>query len=155
MIDINKISVDFSKAIADLFPKYSDIFLNNAGAEIRRRIFNEGGATEGKIGNYKPKSRLIRDQRGQETGYVNLEDTGTLRRAIQVGVDGESKALGIAEINYGNGWTTDKNARQQEQNFKKEIFSLSEKEIENAANGADEWLSKQLDTILPTILKDA
>lgn len=155
MIDINKISQDFTKVVIDLFPKYTDIFLNNAGGEIRRRIFNEGGATEGKIGNYKPKSKLLREQKGQETGYVNLEDTGTLRRSIQVGVDGESKVLGIAEINYANGWTTDKNARQQERNFEKEIFSISDKEIEKAAEGADSWLDKELDKVLPIIFKDA
>jgi hypothetical protein len=155
MIDINKISNEFVKVVSELFPKYSDILLNNAGAEIRRRIFNEGGATEGKIGNYKPKTKLIREQLGQETSYVNLEQTGTLRRSIQVGVDGSDKVLGIAETNYENGWTTIKNAEQQERNFKKEIFTISEKEIEKAFKGADTWLDKQLDIVLKDVIKNA
>lgn len=155
MIDIDKISKQFSEAILVLFPKYTDILLNNAGGEIRRRIFNEGGATDGKIGQYKPKTKLIREQKGQEVGYVNLEDTGTLRRGIQLGEDAGDKVLGIAEINYSNGWTTDKNARQQETNFKKPIFTISEKEIEKAATGADKWLDNELDKVLEIMFKDA
>jgi len=155
MIDLTVVANNFAEVTERLFPMWSDILLNNAGAAIRRRIFNEGGATDGKIGDYKTKSKLIREQKGLQTIYVDLEVTGTLRRSIQVGISENDKVLGIAEINYENNFSTDKNANVQEKNFKKEIFTISEKEIEIAFKGADEWLDKQLDIELEKMFKNA
>jgi len=155
MIDLNNEANKFAELMKRLFPMWSDILLNNAGAEIRRRIFNEGKATEGKIGAYKTKSKVIREQLGLQTDYVDLEITGTLRRSIQVGISENDKVLGIAEINYENNFSTDKLAIKQEENFKKEIFTISEKEIEIAFKGADEWLDKQLDIELEKMFKNA
>jgi hypothetical protein len=154
MVKWEKIERELIEGLKKGKSKYDFIFLNNAQGVLRRRVFNEGKAEDGSdIGQYSAAYMAIRESKGQETSRVNLEDTGELRRSIQVGNSDGEIVLGIAEKQYEHGYNTPENARGQEKIFKKEIFSLSDEEIEQASKGADDLLNKELDVILQKAFK--
>jgi hypothetical protein len=96
---------------------------------LKRRIFNEGLATDGaKIGEYSKTSEWIeiRQKRGRQVGYVDLQFTGELFESIQAGTRGQS-----ATIEIKNRENQEK-ARKNENIFRKKIFELGQNEIEQA-----------------------
>lgn len=71
--------------------------LNIGLALYKRRIFNEGKATDlTPIGVYRSNHIRRREKRGRQIGYKDLFFEGDLNRAIQVGESGEEPVLGFA-----------------------------------------------------------
>lgn len=104
---------------------------NTVGGLLRRRIFNNGLATDGgSIGQYAPSTKASRAKAGRQTSKVDLEFSGTLRRSIQTGVSGKNVVLGIVETSEpkSGGFKTGENAASQEKHFGKDIFAPTEKE---------------------------
>lgn len=99
---------------------------NEVGFDLRRRIFNEGQASDGTgIGeyNYLPY-REYRKKRGRQVGYVDLELDGDLRRAITTGVAGKDVVLGITNEDEAA------IAAKHEERYKKAIFTPNDSEEE-------------------------
>ncbi len=135
---------NLTKAILRNADKIRLAALNTVKGQYTRRIFNQGQATDGsKIGNYKASSAKFRKEVGRQTGFVDLEMTGTLRRSITVGKSRGKSVLGLASqdepkisskggrlrITGTSSFETGKNAATQEDNFNKEIFAPSKREL--------------------------
>lgn len=74
------------------------VVFNSVKGLLARRVFNQGLATdESRIGNYKPATKKIRQELGYRIDTVDLEQTGTLRRSVVVGVESGRVVLGMAE----------------------------------------------------------
>jgi hypothetical protein len=156
IFDFNKLAADLQQALPEIKSKLDVVLMQNAGAALRKRIHNEGKATDGSsIGSYSPASVLLRSQEGLQTDYVDLEQTGTLRRSQQSGVSNGETVLGIAEINYTDGETTPEVAMYQEQRFGKKIFTLSEDEVTSSLRGALSSINKDLTEAITTAVRNA
>lgn len=137
------------EAIINLVTKDADgirtVVFNTVKGQHTRRIFNEGAATEGgAIGQYEPSTKRIRNAAGRRIDKVDLEMTGTLRRAINVGVGDGKVVLGMTEqqepkikiekgrvkIAGDSNLSTVENAILQEKHFNTEIFAPSKEEIQ-------------------------
>ena len=76
---------------------------NQVGGMLRRRIFNNGVATDGSpIGQYAASTKAARAKAGRQTSRVDLEFSGTLRQSVQTGVSGNNVVLGIVDTNEPN-----------------------------------------------------
>lgn len=132
------------KVISKDLNKIRLITFNSVKGEMARRVFNNGTATDGsQIGTYAESTKKQRERGGRQTSKVDLEMTGTLRRALIVGQEGSEVAMGFAEtqepkISVAGGvvrvtgtsdFSTVDNAIQQEENFDKEIFAPSKDEV--------------------------
>lgn len=117
---------------------------------LLQRIFNRGGATEGQIGKYAATTLFSKRRKGQETGFVNLEDTEVLFNSVQSGKSGNDVVLGIVNTSYKSGFTTSENAVRQEQHFKKDIFAPTNAEI---TAGEDAFLQELLILTQETLSK--
>ena len=156
MINWKVFEADFLKGIPKIKEKLDGVLMLNLRGTLGVRIHNKGQATDGsQIGYYDDEYKKVREGKGQETGYVNLQDTGELAKSLIVGEEKGQKVLGFEEIMYENGFDTIENTEVQEDNFGKEIFSPSEKEIDKAYSGAERSISKDLDKLINSALDKA
>jgi hypothetical protein len=100
----------FLSCAAESAERAEILALKNAEGIIKQRIFNKGLATDGEAiglkgarkspryegGQYSRSYGRKRDKAGRQTGYVDLEFNGNLRRDIQVGQVQGFNALGYA-----------------------------------------------------------
>lgn len=172
----NFIGQDLTKILTALkFQKnrIQTVAFNNLKGEIVRRIFNRATATDGTpIGNYQPSTKKFRNEIGRRIDTVDLEITGTLRRSIVVGTDGQDVVFGFKEqtepdiraqgkrkLKKGKGGGVNKkklvikgkgnfpvleNAISQEERFGKEIFAPSEDELKKG----DKAVMTEIDLIV-------
>lgn len=125
------------------------VTFNTIKGDLVRRIFNNGTATDGSpIGQYATSTKKQRERGGRQTAKVDLELTGTLRRAVIVGTESNKVVMGIVDnqepkvsirggrvrITGKSDFLTTENAIQQEENFGKEIFAPSQDELEKSQN---------------------
>lgn len=91
--------------------------------EMKKRIFNRGEASDGsKIGSYSNSYAALRQRRGRQTGFVDLQFTGNLFSNVQTVKDGADVAIAIPN---------DKDflkATDNEKRFEKTIFEPTEQE---------------------------
>lgn len=75
-------------------------------AEMHRRIFNRGRATDGSpIGEYHdPDWIAIRQKRGRQTSYVDLQMEGILFQAFTFGVTDKKATIGFTNGKYTKGY---------------------------------------------------
>lgn len=148
---------------------------NQIGAKMIRRIFNDGGAYIGKIGNYKPLKTKNRDSTlkklnrakkraaliggrnnlspyekyrvklGRQIGYKDLEVTGSLKSALQVGTRNGRPVFGIAGQKYAD------IAKGQEEQTKKLIFVARPEEKKEVNDEAIEFLRDRAGQIFKSI----
>ena len=155
MIDFEKIGKRLEADMPRIKDKFDAVILQSLQSTLRRRIFNEGKATEGEeIGQYSTDYALLREQEGFQTSRVDLERSGELRRSVQVGKIGNEQVLGIKQTRYPDEGTTDEIAEFQEQNFGKEIFTLSDAEIEEAYKDAEASIIKDIDELINKALNE-
>lgn len=147
------------KAIESVISKDADgirtVVFNTVKGQLTRRIFNDGmNSAGGLIGQYKPSTKKIRNKLGRRIDKVDLEMTGTERRAVTVGTGEGRVVLGIQEqqepkITVENGrikiagtseLSTVENAILQEEHFATEIFAPSKEELTRG----EETLVKEL-----------
>ena len=70
-------------------------------ADVKRRVFNEGGATEGDIGPYTdPAYKKKRKKAGRRIDKKNLQFYGDERRNIQTGIRDDGAVLGFILTRY-------------------------------------------------------
>ena len=137
---------------------------NSMKGMLVRRIFNTGQATDGsQIGTYAPLSIRLRSLAGRQTSRVDLEFTGTLRKSMAVGRDGDNIVFGMLEqrepktkivkgklvVSGLSDVITTENAIEQEKNFSKEIFAPSEEEI----NRGEKAILKEVNIIAKKALR--
>jgi len=69
---------------------------------MTQRIHNEGKKSDGSsIGTYSARYAKYRQSKGRQTGYVDLEDTSTLRSALQTGeVNGKPVLMLNPNVGY-------------------------------------------------------
>ncbi len=118
----DKMFEDITKKL-DNFEKWQRIAALTVFAKHKPRIFERGLAADGsKIGNYEDGAyKKKRAQKGRETGYVNLEMFGSMKKDYQV-----TKA-GIVGFGFSNKTEFDK-ATWNEDRYGKDIFQLTEEE---------------------------
>ena len=93
-------------------------------AALKRRVFNEGGAENGKIGQYRSRSyRKKRQKANRQTAYKDLEFNGDLRRSIQVAGRTDGAVIGFVTARGRN------IAGYQEEQTGRAIFGLSAAEL--------------------------
>lgn len=139
---MNEIAKDLTKlatAIAENISRFQTVSSNVAGFTLRRRIFNDGKATEGSgIGEYNNLPyRKYRERRGRQVSYVDLELSGDLRRSITTGVAGKDVVLGFVnedEVTI---------AESHQKRYGKEIFVLNDAELE----AAEEAFIREVDIV--------
>ena len=100
------------------------VALSRGEAEMKRRIFNDGKASDGTlIGSYRSDSHIAkRRARGRQIVKKDLQFEGDLIRSLQVGREGKAVVLGF---------TLDRErikADGNEQQTGKRIFKLSKDE---------------------------
>lgn len=125
--------------------RYQTVAANEAGFDLRRRIFNSGQATDGSgIGeyNYLPYKRY-RQSRGRQVAYVDLQLDGNLFRNIQTGASGKDIVLGFVDPDQAA------IAAKHEQRYGKDIFVTSEAEDE----AAEQAFRKELDITIAKALR--
>ena len=104
------------------------IAIKRIEADMKRRVFNDGKATDGSsLGKYKSRSHIKkRTERGRQTGYKDLDFEGDLRRSLTTGEQGQKAVLGF---------TTNRQrliAEGQEKQTGKSIWEPSKSEIDAA-----------------------
>lgn len=142
------------------------VTFNTVKGQHSRRIFNDGGATEGgAIGQYKPSTKKRRNEAGRRIDKVDLEMTGTLRRSLTVGVGDGKVVLGLQEqkepkitvekgrirITGTSDFSTVENAILQEKHFRTEIFAPSKEEIQRG----EKTLIKEVDRVAKQALSQS
>lgn len=98
--------------------------MNTLLAAINRRVHVEGVASDNSriADSYSPLYAAIRQAKGRQVQYVDLEVFGNLRRNLEVHTIGE---------NYAIGFTNDKQliiAASHEERYDKPIFSPTDQE---------------------------
>ncbi|CAH1002674.1 hypothetical protein LEM8419_03546 [Neolewinella maritima] len=102
---------------------------STALGSMKRRIFNEGEAEEGRIGRYRSRSyRKKRQKAGRQVDYKDLEFEGDLRRSIQVGARDDGAVIGFTSVHSRRIAEYQETERQTG----KDIFGLNENEIAKA-----------------------
>lgn len=140
------------------------VTFNTVKGQYVRRIFNNGLATdESRIGVYRFNTAKFRSKAGRRITTVDLELTGTLRRAVTVGVSDGMTVLGMLEQNEPtvsvkdgrlrvtgtSDFSVTDNAIYQEENFNKEIFAPSESEIKRG----EKTVLKEIDLVVKKALR--
>lgn len=140
-----------TNAIVDNADRIRIATFNTVKGQMARRIFNEGKDSDGSdIGQYSVLTKKFRNLVGRRIDKVDLEMSGTLRRSLLVGTSDGVSVIGIADTpepsgkaskrrkkgfatlqvrSTSKGISTEENAINQEQHFKKDIFAPSEEEI--------------------------
>lgn len=141
-----------------------EVTFNTVKGQMARRIFTQGGATDGsKIGTYEYSTQRFRREVGRQTNYVDLSMTQTLERSFGVGTHEGRTVIGIADVNEPevtaeNGrlkvtgisdFITTENAIYQEKNFGKEIFAPSKEEIKRG----EQTVIKEVNIVVKQALK--
>lgn len=107
--------------------KFGVSALKELEGDHKRRIFNEGKATDGsRIGRYVSSWKKVRESKGFQTSYVDLEFTSGLRNNMQVGTEGSRAVYAFQNTRYR------KVMEGQEQQKQKEISKASDQEIKTA-----------------------
>jgi hypothetical protein len=145
-MNVPEFQIKLQNAVNEINRLAADVLFlggKNLEGEMKFRIFNQGRATTGQIGNYKSKSWIQkRGQRGRQTNYVDLEFTSSLRDSIQVVRQGNDVFLAV--IN-------DKDfakAKGQESRRKKEIFIPSESERKQTEIYISDLIAEKLTNLL-------
>lgn len=135
MSDLSKLAEKIKRLqrlVREDFPDVSFVSAVRVTAFMKQRIFNFGLAADGnKIGTYSAFWASVRQSRGRQSAYVDLQFTGELFEAIQPGQRPEGATIEI--LNRAN---QDK-ASENEARFNKRIFELSESEQEEAVIGVE------------------
>lgn len=86
------------RLISENADRIRTVTFNTVKGQMARRIWNNGGATDGsRIGNYKPSTKKRRQELGFRIDTVDLEQSGTLRRSLVVGTSEGREVLGMLE----------------------------------------------------------
>ena len=118
---------------------------------MKVRIFNEGQNTaEGPIGKYKSKYWIKkREDRGAQTGYVDLEYSSNLRNSIKPLMDGDEAVLAIVDdLDYKKAMGQELIQGKKKGGDKMEIFTPSDSEIADAQENLDELVERELERII-------
>jgi hypothetical protein len=144
---LNLISTELSRSTGDLLL----LGAKDLEGRMKRRIFNDGKNTaETKIGKYTSKYwTKKRSERGNQTGFVDLEFTGDLRNSMQVVKDKNSIYFIIIndkdfEKSKGQELIQGKKKGQS----KMEIFTPSKKERTGVQNYIADLIDEKIDTII-------
>ena len=144
---LNLISTELSRSTGDLLL----LGAKDLEGRMKRRIFNDGKNTaETKIGKYTSKYwTKKRSERGNQTGFVDLEFTGDLRNSMQVVKDKNSIYFVIIndkdfEKSQGQELIQGKKKGQN----KMEIFTPSKKERTGVQNYIADLIDEKIDTII-------
>jgi len=144
---LNAVSIELSRSTGDLLL----LGAKDLEGRMKRRIFNDGKNTaETKIGKYKSKYwTKKRSEKGNQTGFVDLEFTGDLRNSMQVVKDKNSIYFVIIndkdfEKSQGQELIQGKKKGQQ----KMEIFTPSKKERIGVQNYIADLIDEKIDFII-------
>ena len=142
--------------------------MKDAESVLKRRIFNEGKATNGsKLGSYKTEAwKRKRQKAKRQTSYKDLEFSGDLRRDIVFGDVKKSKGVSTGQIGFAGGKSIKETkkgkthitdyitiAKGQEEQTGKEIFAISEKEEKGIMERAEKLLFTRIENSLDKIFK--
>lgn len=133
----NKQQKILQKLLKDNF--INRIAADTAHAEQVTRIFEDGKkSNDAKIGKYKNESyKRLRDERGRETGFINLRLSGAL------------------QLDYSNGFkTTKKNSQTQVVLLKSERNAVIVDAQEKRFGSIFELTKKEVDLYIDTSLKE-
>lgn len=117
-------------------PEANLVALKRVEADMKRRIFQQGQATNGsqldtfsrpRVGRYSLRYGRVRQEAGRRTDIKDLEFKGDLRKAITIGLNRGQLVLGYQYdlarlISQG-----------QEEQTKQVIFEPSDEELQDAA----------------------
>jgi hypothetical protein len=121
---------DFTFAMAGNSSKYEIAALSSLQGLYIQRIFNDRKATDGtSLGKYKSISHIIkRKAAGRQTAEKDLEFYGNLRKSIKIGTSGNLNVMGfVTDISRLI-------AEGQEAQLKKEVFKVSDEEVDESWN---------------------
>jgi len=152
MLDLKDFSIKLSKELPKIKEKFDFSFLNTAGGFMQNRVFQKGESTTGQIGQYSETSKKIREAKGLQTAYVDLEFSGELRKSIKTGQSKGETVYGIEEITYIDGQTTVEVANKNRERFGQNILEVSDEEINEAFDGAIQAVSKDIDRAIEKAL---
>jgi len=145
-MNVPEFQIKLQNAVNEINRLSADVLFlggKNLEGEMKFRIFNQGRATTGQIGNYKSKSWIQkRGQRGRQTNYVDLEFTSSLRDSIQVVRQGNDVFLAVInDRDFAK-------AKGQESRRKKEIFIPSESERKQTEIYISDLIAEKLTNLL-------
>jgi len=145
-MNVPEFQIKLQNAVNEINRLAADVLFlggKNLEGEMKFRIFNQGRATTGQIGNYKSKSWIQkRGQRGRQTNYVDLEFTSSLRDSIQVVRQGNDVFLAVInDRDFAK-------AKGQESRRKKEIFIPSESERKQTEIYISDLIAEKLTNLL-------
>lgn len=147
--DIDDRLADVLKKVVNNRFKYTTIAAKDAEGILKQRVFSKAQAADGSsLGGYKSKAHIKkRKSKGNQTSKKDLEFTGDLRRSITTaGRKNNSEAV----LGFDN---KDKFeiAEHQETYLKKDIFTLSTKEIAGITERATAVIARDIDKFLSEI----
>jgi len=140
------LKIDSLKAeIPGIIKGAEEVAVQRAWAEMLRRIFNEGkDSGEESLGRYSLSWSKVRAKAGRQTNYKDLEFTGKLRRSIIIGESNGSVVIGILKQSYKNKSDTVKVSESLEAMNKKDIFKLTNDEIEAAKEAGSNFFIREI-----------
>lgn len=144
----------FGTIAAQLQAKKGDWLIETAKrleGSMKVRIFNNGQNTaEAPIGNYKSKYWIKkREDRGAQTGYVDLEYRSNLRNSIKPLMDGDDAVLAVVDdLDYKKAMGQEEIQGKKKGGGKMEIFTPSNSEIADAQENLDELIDAELERII-------
>lgn len=144
---LNAISTEISRSTGDLLL----LGAKDLEGRMKRRIFNDGKNTaETKIGQYKSKYwTKKRSERGNQTGFVDLEFTGDLRNSMQVVQDKNSIYFVIVnDKDYDKAMGQELIQGKKKGQQKMEIFTPSQKERTGVQNYIADLIDEKIDMII-------
>lgn len=120
--------------------------------EMKQRIFNRGlNASESPIGAYKSKWwKKKRDERGNQTGFVDLEFTGDLRNSIQVVQENNSEVVLaiISDLEFNKAKGQELIQAKKKGGKKMDIFIPTQSEEIDTEIYITELLNEKIDEII-------
>lgn len=111
-----------------------------------QRIHNDGKKSDGSsIGEYSARYAKYRQSKGRQTGYVDLEDTSTLRSALQTGeVNGKPVLMLNPNVGYEKSSKRAKEIAGYHEDHYGEIYKPTKDEMEEVKEIIKLQLGKQV-----------
>jgi hypothetical protein len=124
---------DKLKKIADELPEIFE------GAH-RKRLDNGNPKKKYKSSAYKK----IRENKGRQTAYIDMQLTGEFVRSMKVGTDNGNVVYGVQNLSVGKTDTSTIFKGQVERNKHGDILKINDEEIRKGIEAAKSYFNKQI-----------
>jgi hypothetical protein len=135
---------DKLKKIADELPEIFEgmevVAATSVKGSHRKRLDNGNPKKKYKSSAYKK----IRENKGRQTAYIDMQLTGEFVRSMKVGTDNGSVVYGVQNLSVGKTDTSTIFKGQVERNKHGDILKINDEEIRKGIEAAKSYFNKQI-----------